>query len=54
MTEAVGGIITWAKTQAKVYSIIASIEKENIGSFTILLKNNFIKIGKQNHYLIGN
>ncbi len=46
MTEAVGGMITWAKTQPKVFSIIASTEKENIGSFTILLKNNFIKIGE--------
>ena len=46
MTEAVGGLIKWAKTQPKVISIIASTEKENIGSFTILLKNNFIKIGE--------
>ena len=46
MTEAVGGMIKWAKTQPKVFSIIASTEKENIGSFTILLKNNFIKIGE--------
>ncbi len=46
MTEAVSGIIEWAKTQAKVYSIIASTEKENIGSYTILLKNNFLKIGE--------
>lgn len=44
MTEAIGGMINWAKTQATVLSIIASTEKENIGSFTILLKNNFIKI----------
>lgn len=43
MTEAVGGIITWAKTQQNVISIIASTEKENVASFTILLKNNFIK-----------
>ena len=46
MTEAVSGIITWAKSQPKVFSIIASTEKENIGSFTILLKNNFLKIGE--------
>ena len=44
MTEAVGGIIAWAKSQPKVVSIIASTEKENIGSFTLLLKNNFLKI----------
>jgi len=46
MTEAVGGMITWAKSQPKIFSIIASTEKENIGSFTILLKNNFLKIGE--------
>ena len=46
MTEAVGGMISWAKSQPKVFSIIASTEKENIASFTILLKNNFIKIGE--------
>ena len=46
MTEAVGGIINWAKSQSKVYAIVASTEKENIGSFTILLKNNFAKISE--------
>ena len=46
MTEAVGGMIKWAKSQTKVFSIIASTEKENIASFTILLKNNFIKVGE--------
>lgn len=46
MTEAVGGMIIWAKSQPKVSSIIASTEKENIGSYTILLKNNFIKISE--------
>ncbi len=46
MTEAVGGMIIWAKTQPKILSIIASTEKQNIGSFTILLKNSFIKIGE--------
>lgn len=46
MTEAIGGMITWAKVQPKIVSIIASTEKDNIGSYTILLKNNFIKIGE--------
>ena len=46
MTEAVGAMIIWAKSQPKIFSIIASTEKENIGSFTILLKNNFLKIGE--------
>lgn len=46
MTEAVKGMITWAKSQPKIFSLIASTEKGNIGSFTILLKNNFLKIGE--------
>lgn len=45
MTEAVSGIIKWATNQPKVLSIIALTEKENIASYIILLKNNFIKIG---------
>ncbi len=46
MTEAVGGMILWAKSQSKISSIIASTEKENIASFTILQKNNFLKVGE--------
>ncbi len=46
MTEAVGGMINWAKSQPKVYAIVASTEKDNIASYTVLLKNNFIKTGE--------
>ena len=46
MTEAVAGIIEWAKTQTNVHSIVASTEKENIASYRILEKNNFVKIGE--------
>ncbi|RPH33321.1 MAG: N-acetyltransferase [Bacteroidales bacterium] len=46
MTEAVGAIIEWAKCQANVLSITASTEKNNIASFTVLLKNNFIKVNE--------
>ena len=46
MTEIVGGIIEWAKTQPKVKSIIASTEKINIASFKVLEKNMFCKIGE--------
>ena len=46
MTEAVGGMIAWAKLQPKIFSNIASTKKENIASYRILLKNNFIKIGE--------
>ena len=46
MTEAVGGMIEWAKSQSRVDSIIASTDKENVASFTVLLKNKFLKIGE--------
>ena len=46
MTEAVGGMINWAKTQPKVVSIIASTDKDNIASYTILKKNHFLKVNE--------
>ena len=48
MTEAVGGMIEWAKKEPNVHSIVASTEKENVGSYKILEKNKFIKIGEIN------
>jgi len=44
MTEMVGGIIEWAKTQSLVKSIIASTNKSNLASFKVLEKNNFIQM----------
>ena len=41
MTEAVGGMITWAFEQPKVTSIIAQTDPLNIASQKILQKNNF-------------
>jgi RimJ/RimL family protein N-acetyltransferase len=46
MTEAVGGLIKWAKKQPKVMSIIASTDKDNTASFTVLIKNGFIKVSE--------
>ena len=46
MTEAVGGMIKWATTQPKIFSIIASTEKNNIASYTILQKNHFLKVSE--------
>ncbi|SDX72974.1 GNAT family N-acetyltransferase [Flavobacterium degerlachei] len=46
MTEAVSGIIEWAKTESEIQSIIASTEKSNNASFKVLEKNGFIKIGE--------
>ncbi len=46
MTEAVAGIIKWAEKQPNIRSIIASTEKSNIDSYSILERNNFIKSGE--------
>jgi [ribosomal protein S5]-alanine N-acetyltransferase len=46
MTEAVGGMIKWAEKQPDIRSIIASTDKSNIDSFSILQRNNFIKSGE--------
>jgi dihydrofolate reductase len=43
MTEIVGGIINWAKTQPLVKSIIASTDKNNTASRKVLLNNKFFK-----------
>ena len=46
MTEIVGGMIEWAKTQAGIKSMIASTDKTNAASFKVLQKNHFSKIGE--------
>ena len=46
MKEAVGGMIQWAEKQPNVKSVIASTEKSNIASSSVLEKNNFIKVGE--------
>lgn len=46
MTEAVGGIIQWAKQQPSVKAIVAGTDKTNIASYTILQKNGFIRSGE--------
>ncbi|MFW0716541.1 GNAT family N-acetyltransferase [Pedobacter sp. N23S346] len=45
MTEAIGRIVNWAKEQPDVQAIFASTTKENIASYAILEKNNFVHIG---------
>jgi ribosomal-protein-alanine N-acetyltransferase len=52
MTEIVGGIIEWAKTQPFVSSIVASTDKTNTASFKVLQKNKFIKVGETDILLI--
>jgi [ribosomal protein S5]-alanine N-acetyltransferase len=46
MTEAVCGLISWATTQPDVGSIIASTDKINTASYTVLEKNGFAKSGE--------
>jgi RimJ/RimL family protein N-acetyltransferase len=46
MTEIVGGIIDWARTQASVKSIVASTDRTNTASCKVLQNNDFIKIGE--------
>ena len=43
MTEAVGGMIEWAKQQPEIKSIFAATEKNNKPSYSVLEKNNFTK-----------
>lgn len=46
MTEALSGMIEWAKNQPEIKAIIASTDKTNTASFKVLEKNNFITVGK--------
>ncbi len=46
MTEAVGGIIEWAKQQPAVKTIVAGTDKTNIASYTILQKTGFVRSGE--------
>ena len=46
MTEAVGGILQWVKTQPEVRKVLASTEKANTASHGILQKNSFSQISE--------
>ena len=46
MKEAVRRMIQWAEKQPNVKSVIASTDKSNIASSSVLEKNNFIKVGE--------
>jgi RimJ/RimL family protein N-acetyltransferase len=46
MTEAVGGMIQWAKTQPGVRTILADTDKTNAASWAVLVKNKFVKDGE--------
>ncbi len=51
MTEAVGGMILWAKKQPEIHAIIADTEKQNTASFRVLEKNGFVKTGETENLL---
>ena len=46
MTEAVRAMIEWAKNQPGLKTIIASTDKTNVDSFSVLQKNSFTKSGE--------
>lgn len=46
MTEIVSGMVAWARMQHGVKAIIASTDKTNVASFTVLMKNIFVKVGE--------
>lgn len=46
MTEIVGGIIAWARTQPGIKSITAYTDKTNIASFKVLQNNHFNQAGE--------
>lgn len=46
MTEAVGAIIQWAKTQPGVTTILADTNKDNPASWAVLKKNKFVRFGE--------
>jgi RimJ/RimL family protein N-acetyltransferase len=46
MTEAVSAMIKWTKKQPNIRTIIASTDKTNVDSYSILQKNNFTQSGE--------
>jgi ribosomal-protein-alanine N-acetyltransferase len=46
MTEAVGEILKWAKTQSKVMKVLANTEKSNLSSQRVLRNNGFTQINE--------
>jgi RimJ/RimL family protein N-acetyltransferase len=46
MTEIVGGILAWAKTQPRVAAVLASTERSNVPSQRVLERNHFVNVGE--------
>ncbi len=51
MTEALGGMVAWAKTQSGVRAILAETEETNLASIRIVQKNNFLLTEKKGDML---
>jgi RimJ/RimL family protein N-acetyltransferase len=51
MTEAVAGMLKWAKMKPEVLKVLASTEKNNISSQRILESNNFSKISEADNII---
>jgi len=51
MTEAVGGMIEWAKKRPDIKFILAETDENNIASIKVVKKNNFEKFGKKEKML---
>jgi len=47
MTEAIGGMIKWARHQSNIKYILAETEEKNTASIKIVQKNNFEFMGKK-------
>ena len=47
MTEAVAGMIKWAKEQPEVKSIYAETAADNFASMSVLKKNGFVQMGQE-------
>lgn len=46
MSEAVGGMVKWAKAQPEVKCIYAETAEDNIASISVLQKNGFVQLNK--------
>ena len=51
MTEAVGGMIVWAKSQPAIHLVLAETDEKNIASVKIVQKNNFQFIKRKGRML---
>ncbi len=51
MTEAVGEMLKWTKTQSNVQKVLANTDKNNISSQRVLRNNGFSKINEADGFI---